>query len=226
MDREADFSAAHIARVVAIRPGHPVSDAVTLEEQQACVAKHLAARPGDFVVDHGKLWFRTQEGRRLVISSEEARESLFDVAHSGAMAGHRSAHTTEMRMRLVGWWPGMSAWIASRCRACFACARAKHRTNQVPVPLRAVPAALRPFEHVHIDALEGLPLVDGMDNVWVVIDRLSHWVFLVPASSSDNARTLARRLFAAVFAAVGLPTRIGSDRDPILTSVFTQALFN
>lgn len=161
-----------------------------------------------------------------MVTSEEAKETLFDAAHGAAMSGHRSAHTTEIRMRSAAWWPNMEKWVQKRCRACFACARAKFRTSQAPVPLRAVPAPGRPFEHVHIDAMEGLPEVEGYDNVWVVIDRFTHWVFLVPASSRDTARVLARRLFTAVFASVGLPARIGSDRDPVLMSTFAQALFN
>lgn len=174
----------------------------------------------------GFLWFRGHEGLRFVVPSEDLREKVFDLAHGAAMAGHRSETTTEHRIRMVAWWPTMTTWVRRRCRACFACARAKHRTNQAPPPLRTVELPHQPFDHVHIDALEGLPEVDGMDNVWVVLDRFSHWVFLVPASSRDNARALARRLFAAVFAYVGLPRRIGSDRDPILSSNFTQSLFN
>lgn len=188
MIREQEDADAKVARIMVVSHQANLDRTVRLEDQLSLTVQHRTARPGDFRVRDGKLWRVTPDGLRLVIPSEAAREAIFDLAHAAAMAGHRSAATTEARIRAVAWWPAMTAWIAARCRACFACARAKYRTNQSPTPLRSVEAPLRPFEQIHIDAVEGLPEVEGYDNVWVVIDRFSHWVFLVPASSKDTAR--------------------------------------
>lgn len=153
------------------------------------------------------------------------KKELFQAAHSVHMAGHRDGLETVTRLRRLAWWPRLHAWVSEEVKKCWACARSKHRTAQLAGHVKAIPLPSAPFAHVHIDAVAGLPAVTGLDQCWIVVDRLTRFVFFVPASAQDSAHEVARRLFDAVFSLVGLPTRITSDGEPRINGVFFTSLY-
>lgn len=180
-------------------------------------------------VREGPLWLKKlplDSSWRLVIPNDEAvKKTLFQVAHSSSMAGHRDAKETLRRLRAVAWWPAMYDEITKMVAECYQCARAKHRTRALRGKMQAIDQPSSPFVHVHIDAAAGLPLSEGYDQCWVVVDRFTRFVFLVPGKASDTAGEVAERLLERVFSLVGLPQMVTSDGEPRINGSFFSALY-
>jgi transposase InsO family protein len=66
----------------------------------------------------------------------------------------------------------------------------------------------------------------GFDSIFVVVDRLSKSVKLIPCHKTDDAEATAQLFFDNVVRHEGLPLNIVSDRDTRFTSKFWAALCN
>lgn len=60
--------------------------------------------------------------------------------------------------------------------------------------------------------------------MWVLVDRFSHWVTLIPARTGDTAQETAQRLFDGHWAWFGVPKKVITDQDPLFTASFSTAL--
>jgi hypothetical protein len=76
-----------------------------------------------------------------------------------------------------------------------------------------------------MDFVEGLPKVAGKSVILTVVDRLSNYAHFIPLGHPYTAESVARVFFGEIVRLHGLPESIVSDRDPVFTSVFWQALF-
>jgi hypothetical protein len=78
---------------------------------------------------------------------------------------------------------------------------------------------------VAIDFITDLePDAEGFDQILVVMDVLTKFVYLVPCLKTDSAETTAKRLFAQVFCVHGAPVVLQSDRDTKFCSAFFSQL--
>ena len=77
-----------------------------------------------------------------------------------------------------------------------------------------------------MDFMEGLPKVGGKSVIMTVVDRFSKSAHFIPLGHPYTAETVARAFFGEVVRLHGIPTSIVSDRDPVFTSAFWQALFS
>lgn len=182
--------------------------------------------PDLFHTEDGLLWRKESSAFQLVIpDTADVRDSLFELAHRSHLAGHRDAERTLFRLRSLCWWPKMDSWVSERVSQCVECCRAKHRTTLPRGLPQTVDIPTFPFEHIHLDAMS-MPEDEGFDQVWVVVDRLTHFACFLPAVATDSSARLARRLFDSVFAVFGIPALMTSDNDSRLTSEFFTALMS
>lgn len=193
----------------------------TIREDQKSLKewKALGLLEGLEVLDEVLLY----KGKPLVDKESRFLLQLFDAAHCSPLAGHRSVPATVWRMRDSVHCAGLAEWVTERINSCELCKKAKHGTQRNPLA-RVVKTVPELFETVHIDAALGLPLSNGFDKIWIVVDRFSHWVTLIPARTGDTAEETARRLFDGHWAWFGLPSNVITDQDPLFTSGFSKAL--
>ena len=76
-----------------------------------------------------------------------------------------------------------------------------------------------------MDFMVGLPEVNGYSNLFVVVERLSKKVFLLPTLATADALDIIRLLDAQIFSEHGIPLEIISDRDVKFTSEVWQSYF-
>jgi hypothetical protein len=76
-----------------------------------------------------------------------------------------------------------------------------------------------------MDFVEGLPKVAGKSVILTVVDRLSKYAHFIPLGHPYTTESVARVFFGEIVRLHGLPESIVSDRDPVFTSAFWQALF-
>jgi hypothetical protein len=76
-----------------------------------------------------------------------------------------------------------------------------------------------------MDFITGLPLVQGKDCIYVVVDRLTKFSHFFTISSKYFATQVVELFFREVFRLHGLPKTIVGDQDNRFMGGFWQELF-
>jgi hypothetical protein len=77
--------------------------------------------------------------------------------------------------------------------------------------LQPLPISKQKWESVSMDFITGIPLVQGKDCIYVVVDRLTKFSHLFAISSKYSATKVAELFFREVFWLHGLPKTIVID---------------
>uniref|UniRef100_A0A4W6C473 Integrase catalytic domain-containing protein n=1 Tax=Lates calcarifer TaxID=8187 RepID=A0A4W6C473_LATCA len=117
----------------------------------------------------------------------------------------------------------MSADTKEFVSACSVCARNKSSHRAPAGLLRPLPIPHRPWSHIAVDFVTGLPPSDGNNTILTVIDRFSKSVHFIPLSKLPSALETANLLIQHVFRLHGIPQDIVSDRGPQFSSRVWQA---
>lgn len=112
--------------------------------------------------------------------------------------------------------------------ACQVCARAK-ASHQPPAGLlRPLPIPRRPWSHIAVDFVTGLPPSQGNTTILTIVDHFPKSAHYVALQKLPSACETADLLVHHVFRLRGIPLGIVSDRGPQFTSqvwkVFCSAL--
>ncbi|KAI3368141.1 hypothetical protein L3Q82_007873 [Scortum barcoo] len=106
------------------------------------------------------------------------------------------------------WWPTLAKDVAEYITACSVCARRKASRQVRMGLLQPLPVPHRPWSHLSLDFVTGLPPSRGNMVVVMVVDRFSEITHFIPLTKLPTAKE------TAVFRIHGLPTDIVSDRGP------------
>ena len=109
-------------------------------------------------------------------------------------------------------------------RNCNVCRRTKairHAPYGVLCPLSVLD---RPWQHISVDFVTGLPPSKQFDAICVVVDQLTKQRHLIPCKTTITAEELAQLFCDWVFHYHGLPKSIVSDRGPQFASRFWKHL--
>ena len=112
--------------------------------------------------------------------------------------------------------------------ACSVCAQSK-ASHQAPAGLlRPLPIPHRPWSHVAVDFVTGLPPSEGNTVILTVVDRFSKAAHFIPLTKLPSALETANLLVIHVFRLHGIPVDIVSDRGPQFSArtwkAFCQAI--
>uniref|UniRef100_A0A3P9JLD6 Integrase catalytic domain-containing protein n=1 Tax=Oryzias latipes TaxID=8090 RepID=A0A3P9JLD6_ORYLA len=102
--------------------------------------------------------------------------------------------------------------------ACTTCARAKTSNSPPAGHLQPLPAPHRPWSHIAMDFVTGLPPSHGFTVILTVVDRFSKAAQFIPLHQLPSATETANLLVNHVFRHHGIPADIVSDRGPQFTS--------
>lgn len=91
--------------------------------------------------------------------------------------------------------------------------------------LHPLPVPHRPWSHLGVDFPTNLPLSQGNSCIFVVVDRFSKMLRLIPLKGLPTAMESAELLFQNVCRYFGLPEDIVSDRGPQFISRVWKAFF-
>lgn len=190
-----------------------------------------ASTPGlDFVLgtDDGLLYYQPKPDNpaRLYIPASDLRYSLIREAHDPATSGHLGTQKTLERLTQLYYWPAMDKAVAYYVRTCLSCQQNK-KPNQRPQGLtKPLPIPDRAWQSVSHDFITALPVTEtGYDALYVVVDRLTKMIHLIPTHTTATAEDSAGLFFREIFRIHGLPSSIVSDRDAKFTSDFWVSLF-
>lgn len=107
--------------------------------------------------------------------------------------------------------------------ACSVCAQNKTSNRPPSGLLLPLPIPSRPWSHISLDFVTGLPSSNGNTVVLTIVDRFSKFAHFVPLPGLPSSRETADLLVKHVFSLHGIPSDIVSDRGPQFTSQVWQA---
>ena len=154
---------------------------------------------------------------------DAVRSRVLVWAHSSRFTCHPGINRTLDFIRRRFWWSTMDAVVRSFIAACATCARNKTSTRPRSGLLRPLPIPSRPWSHIALDFVTGLPPSEGNTTILTVIDRFSKAAHFIALPKLPSSRETADLLVKHVFCLHGMPTDIVSDRGPQFTSQVWRA---
>lgn len=193
---------------VSILPGPCVVGALTWDVEQQ-VLEALRNQPGPSACPADRLFV-----------PEDLRSQVLQWGHNSRLACHPGSTRTCNQLLQRFWWPSLRRDVREFIRACPTCNQNKS-SNQPPAGLlQPLPVPSRPWSHISLDFITGLPPSDGMTVILTIVDRFSKMAHFVPLPKLPSAKETAQVTLDNVFRIHGLPMDVVSDRGPQFTSAF------
>uniref|UniRef100_A0A8C6NS12 Gypsy retrotransposon integrase-like protein 1 n=1 Tax=Nothobranchius furzeri TaxID=105023 RepID=A0A8C6NS12_NOTFU len=158
----------------------------------------------------------------LCVPTSCRREAL-TWGHCSRLAGHQGQARTLQFLRRALWWPSMRKDVCEFTAACDVCAGSKSSNQPGAGDLQPLPVPKRPWSHIGLDFVTGLPAVDHLDTILTITDRFSKAVHLVALAGLPTAKRTAELLLEEVVWLHGFPQDVVSDRGPQFVSCFWKA---
>ncbi|KAL2083807.1 hypothetical protein ACEWY4_021580 [Coilia grayii] len=151
------------------------------------------------------------------------RPQVLQWGHSSRLSCHPGTRRTPSFIRRRFWWPSLGKDVHSFISSCPVCAQSKRATQPPSGLLQPLSIPKRPWSHIALDFVTGLPVSDGNTTIFTVVDRFSKSVHFIPLPKLPSAKGTANLMVTHVFKLHGLPVEVVSDRGPQFTSRFWQA---
>jgi len=158
----------------------------------------------------GILWI-PEEGnlKNLILRSE----------HDTKIAGHMGQDKTIELIRRNFWWSKMNERIIDFVRSCPECQKNKAAWYQLYGLSSPLELPYAPWQSIAMDFITELPVSEGCDQLWVVIDRFTKMAHFLPLEKEKKMAADLAVIFAwQVWKHHRLPSDIVSDRDSKFTS--------
>ncbi|KAK1427857.1 hypothetical protein QVD17_16555 [Tagetes erecta] len=153
------------------------------------------------------------------------RELVMDEAHKSRYSIHPGSDKMYHDLKVLYWWPGMKAGIATYVSKCLTCSRVKAEYQKPNGLLQQPEIPMWKWEQISMDFVTKLPRSQsGCDMIWVVVDRLTKSARFLAVKENDNTEALAKVYLKEVVSRHGVPLSIISDRDPKFTSAIWRSL--
>ncbi|XP_060754879.1 serine hydrolase-like protein isoform X1 [Neoarius graeffei] len=148
------------------------------------------------------------------------RSQVIQWGHDSCLACHpgvtHALHLLSQRF----WWPLMRKDTQDFVRACPTCNQHKSPSQPPAGLLQPLPVPMRPWSHVSLDFVTGLPPSEGNTVILTIVDRFSKMTHFVPLPKLPTAKETARVVLEHVFGVHGLPRDIVSDQGPQFSASF------
>ncbi|KAL8126329.1 hypothetical protein AgCh_013571 [Apium graveolens] len=175
-----------------------------------------------FSIVENKLLYK---GRYVLLKTSQFIPVLMREYHDSLVGGHAGEVKTYLQMAHDWYWNGMRKDIASYVRQCSACQQQKNSQQSPTGLLQPLPIPKLVWEDISMDFIEGLPLSQGFDTIFVVVYRLTKYSHFVGLRHPFDAFSVATVLIREIVRLHGFPASIVSDRDKIFLSTFWKEIF-
>lgn len=192
------------------------------ESQQLLSKLAIQKESGPYCLDNGLIRCK---GRIWLGTNSELQQKIFKAFHSSSLGGHSGSPVTYKRIKQLFSWPGMKKQIKNWVQTCQVCQQAKPEHVKYPGLLEPLRVPKRPWQHIAMDFVEGLPQSGPYNCLLVIVDRFSKYGHFIPLAHPYTAAKVASLFVDHVFKLHSLPETIVSDRDPVFTSHFWRDLF-
>jgi Integrase zinc binding domain len=122
------------------------------------------------------------------------------------------------------WWPEISKFVLSYADGCDTCQRGKSYPEMPAGKLMPNPIQTGPWIDISIDFITRLPEAQGYDAIFVVCDRFTKQVHIIPTTKETSSLGLACLYCDHVWKLHGLPNTVISDHRPQFATTFMKEL--
>ncbi|KAG1940759.1 retrotransposable element [Pimephales promelas] len=158
--------------------------------------------------------------RDLLFVPASARQAVLRWGHSSRLAAHPGVRGSLASIRQRFWWPTLEHDTRRFVASCVVCAQTKSGHSPPAGLLRPLPVPARPWSHIALDFITGLPSSAGSTVILTVVDRFSKSAHFIPLPKLPSAKETAQIMVNHVFKLHGLPSDVVSDRGPQFASLF------
>ncbi|KAI2647590.1 Transposon Tf2-6 polyprotein [Labeo rohita] len=137
------------------------------------------------------------EGKLFV--PESVRSAVLRWSHASRLAVHPGVRGTLTSVRQRFWWPAIVRDVRRCVASCPVCAQSKSSNSPPAGLLRPLPIPSRPWSHIALDFVSGLPSSAGNTVILTVIDRFSKAAHFIPLPKLPSAKETALTVFDHVF---------------------------
>ena len=147
-------------------------------------------------------------------------------AHSSRLAGHPGIRRTLELLQRRFWWPKLRQDVAEYVAACPVCMAAQPDNRRPAGLLQPLPIPRRPWTHISLDFITGLPLLKGNTTILMVVDRFSKAAHFIALAKLPTAKQTAEVLVREIVLYHGPPEDLVSDRGPQFVARFWKAFWS
>src|SRR6202453_345676 len=145
------------------------------------------------------------ESLRVLVMSE-----VHNITTESAHGGHAKTYN---HIASTYYWHRMSRDIKRYVSTCDICQKSKPKCHAPVGLLQPIPIPSQPFEVVSMDFIPELPLSDGFDNIFVIVDKLVKYAVFIPTTTTIGEKETAELFFHHIISKFGIPWQVISDRD-------------
>ena len=163
------------------------------------------------------------ENGLLQLTMPEQKAKALEECHYSPLAGHFGARKTLEKLSRRYLWKGMAKDVAAYCNDCLHCRRSTPARHKPYGPLAPLPSPEKAWDEVVMfDFITELPpsKMSGVvyDAIMVVVCRLTKMAHYIPARGDWDGTDLAQAWIREVIRLHGVPSRIISDRGPLMNA--------
>jgi hypothetical protein len=99
-----------------------------------------------------------------------------NVWHKGSVNGHPRRDETIQHINREYFWPSARTWITEYIKGCTMCQQNKNLTHRIKPPIFRIPSTIstKPFSHIAMDLITGLPKSKGNDAILTIVNPDAH----------------------------------------------------
>ncbi len=155
---------------------------------------------------------------------EGLRADVIRWGHASKVTCHPGVNRTILVDKQWFWWHSMARDIRDFVLACSVSASCKTSNRSPEGFLQPLSVPSRPWSHITLDLVSGLPPSQGYTVVLTAVDRSSKAAHLIPLPKLPSAMETAVTVIDRVFRIHGLPKDVVSDRGPQFVSKFWKEI--
>jgi len=146
-------------------------------------------------------------------------QKILESKHDTRIAGHMGQDKMIELIRRNFWWPEMNERIIDFVQSCPECQQNKASRHQPYRQSSMMELSYTPWQSIAMDFITELPLSEGYDQLWVIIDRFTKMAHFLPLKKKEKTAAALAIVFAwEIWKFHELPTDIVSDWDSRFTS--------
>ncbi|KAI2650848.1 Transposon Tf2-8 polyprotein [Labeo rohita] len=204
------------------------ADAISRQHQRDSTSSEAAPVLPSHVILAPLRWGLEERVRQSHSQNPLLRIPLLDVSSyptpcAKKYSRHPGVQRTITFITRAFWWRTLRRDVQQYVQACNICARSKTTNTPSTGELQPLPIPKRPWSHISIDFVTGLPESQGKNTILTIVDRFSKAVHLVALTGLPSAKNTAELILEHVVRLHGFPKDIVSDRGPQFTAKFWQA---
>ena len=169
------------------------------------------------------LWYK---GRIYLNENSKFKFKILKESHDSLLAGHVGFFKTYYNAHQCFFWKGMSRDIQKYVAECDTCQKNKSENIMTPGLLNPLNIPNQKWEEISMDFIEGLPVFEGKDKIFVVVHRLTKYAHFMAIKKSYSTREIAKIFCKNIYKLHVFPKVIVSDRDAKFKGNFWKELFN